>query len=228
MAGIDSYTKLLLHCNGLDAATSIIDSATGKTVTPVGTAQLDTAQKKFGSAALLLDGNSDRLNLADNADWDLFANQADICTIDFFIKFASAPAANTEIDFVMHKHPSVDTRWFVGYYNNLFFCFVNNGSVTFNPGSTGVISDTNWHHVAFVKNGTTFKIFLDGVQVYSGTSSVTLATDGSLAIGGSVNNNNWVNGWIDEFRISKGIARWTENFTPPTYEYGRYSPAMFF
>ena len=81
----DSYTKALLHFDGADASTTITDES-GKTWTPAGTAQIDTAQYKFGTASLLLDGNSDLVYLADSSNWDVTADATDY-TIDFWIKF---------------------------------------------------------------------------------------------------------------------------------------------
>jgi hypothetical protein len=83
-----------------------------------------------------------------------------------------------------------------------------------------------WYHIAFERVATTCKIFIDGVsQTLTelnaiGTSDVG-DLSGNLVIGRNANAGwgQYVNGWIDEFRVSKGIARWTANFTPPTAEY---------
>ena len=57
---VDEYTKLLLHFGGADESTDFVDSGvTGHADTPIGTAQIDTAYKKFGTGSMLLDGNSD-------------------------------------------------------------------------------------------------------------------------------------------------------------------------
>src|SRR3990167_5725818 len=75
----DSYTQLLLHCDGVDAATTFTDEI-GKAVTANGNAQIDTAQKKFGTASGLFDGTGDYLSLADSDDWNFGAGDF---TIDF-------------------------------------------------------------------------------------------------------------------------------------------------
>jgi hypothetical protein len=78
------------------------------------------------------------------------------------------------------------------------------------------------YHVAVVRNGATCKIFIDGVS--QTITEIVAFTDGSvdigstLRVGGGISSGYW-NGWIDELRISKGIARWTEDFTPPTEPY---------
>jgi len=72
MAGIDKYTKIMLHNNGIDASTTFIDySYSPKTVTANGNAQIDTAQKKFGTGSCLLDASSGTfLSLANSADFN--------------------------------------------------------------------------------------------------------------------------------------------------------------
>jgi hypothetical protein len=80
-------------------------------------------------------------------------------------------------------------------------------------------ADSSWHHWAIVKEGTNVKIYRDGVlrNTIAGISSMD-PTSGNLQIG------TWAatdveTDQIDEFRVSKGIARWTENFTPPAAPY---------
>ncbi len=79
--GVDSYTKLMIHFDGVDAATADITATTGQTVSLEGNACLDTAQKTFGTASLLLDGTGDYATVQDHADWYF---GADPFTIDFW------------------------------------------------------------------------------------------------------------------------------------------------
>ena len=70
-AGFNANLKLLLHFDGSDGATTTTDSSNNeRTITLAGDAQLDTAQKKFGTASLLLDGNGDLASAADDGDFD--------------------------------------------------------------------------------------------------------------------------------------------------------------
>jgi len=77
--------------------------------------------------------------------------------------------------------------------------------------------NTGWHHVAFVRTGNLLKLFIDGVQEGGNVAITGTVNDSAnqFAIGqlGELVNLNW-NGWIDEFRLSVGIARWTANFIP--------------
>jgi len=88
--------------------------------------------------------------------------------------------------------------------------------------TTTTITDTNFHHVALVRNGNDLILFLDGLQedTFNFTGLTTQESSGKLSIGRSGEfNGQYFNGHVDEFRISKGIARWTTNFTPPTVAY---------
>jgi hypothetical protein len=73
-----------------------------------------------------------------------------------------------------------------------------------------------WTHIAFVRSGTTLTCFLNGVSVGTTTtaSSIGSASAGSY-IGSSQSGNYWF-GYIDDLRVTKGYARYTSNFTPPT------------
>lgn len=83
-----------------------------------------------------------------------------------------------------------------------------------------------WYHFAWVHIGATGvnQVFQDGVQIGAVTETtafpdVTGTTN--LFIGSSATPNNYLSGWLDEFRVSKGVARWTSNFTPPIGSYAR-------
>lgn len=214
----DSYTKLLLHCNGADAATSFVDSALTKTVTANGTAQLDTAQKKFGSASGLFDGDSDYLSLADSADWNL-SNGA--FTIDFWARWAALPANGVHMGFVTH-FTDVNNRWIFfmandgGTYNLKFYA----APTYVDAGEAMTLSIDTWYHLAVVRSGDSWYFFLNGTQLGTTiTDNRTLGDFTDFIIGKDFSTSGYFNGWIDEFRVSKGIARWTANFTPPTQEY---------
>lgn len=223
MAIDDSYTKLLLHCNGADASTTITDEA-GKSVTAVGNAQIDTAQSKFGGASLLLDGTGDYLTVPDSADWQLDGgSNSNAWTIDFQIRFAADPTGVT--CHILNQHVDTTNYWIVSKLstNALSFRVRQSDTDIITINNNWSPSANTWYHVAIVKNGTTgYMMFINGTQI--GTTQTDTSTipnyAGILNIGryGS-SASGLVNGWMDEIRISKGIARWTANFTAPTNEY---------
>lgn len=218
----DSYTKALLHFDGPDAGVAIIDES-GKTWTAVGNAQIDTAQYKFGGASLLLDGTGDYVKTPSDTDFNL---GSDDFTVDFRIRFNALPATNSNFALVHHVHTD-DSGWQINVYDDagvhsLDFRNYTGASYTIDiKKAITTLSTNTWYHIAVVRNGSNFYFFLDGVQQSTTGIDADTTTDNTaiLYLGSNRNGASAVNGWIDEFRLSKGIARWTANFTPPVTAY---------
>ena len=221
---VDSYTKLLLHCDGADASTIFVDSAiTPKTVTAYDNAQIDTANKQFGTGSALFDGTGDYLGIPNSADWDFGSGDF---TIDFWIYpidttrqaiFASTSDYWLGLDYCCQGTRNI----------NLFasatgtdWALINADSGGNGIGTISLVSET-WTHVAFVRHGNSWRTYINGVI------DVDITVSGTLTVKEETKNiGRWggdgiskFNGQIDEFRISKGIARWTAAFTPPTRSY---------
>ena len=103
------------------------------------------------------------------------------------------------------------------------------GSYVMTSAWSGVAVDT-WYHLEFVRSTTSAKIFIDGTsQTLTETTAFSTNDVGDLAAIltiGQQNSTSYINGYVDEFRISKGIARHTANFTAPTRQYGGPSHAI--
>ena len=87
------------------------------------------------------------------------------------------------------------------------------------PSVVGEVAVNNtWYHVAFVRDGTELRVFLNGALKNTnpiGTTSLN-APSGDMTIGGPAGSSGWTSdfrGYFDNFRISKGIVRWGSNFT---------------
>lgn len=219
--------KLLLHENGADASIVHTDSAQAKTVSPNGDAQLDTAQKKFGTASGLLDGTGDFLSIHDDSD---FAIGSGAWTIDCWIRMSSLPGSFYT---VASQTDTGNYSWVISIYKNapddyhVAYQYSLNGTDSFTLIDHAMtISANTWYHFACVRTGDTIKIFLDGNLVDSqnlgaGDSLYNSTADfliGSSCAGGSPGVNPFA-GWIDEFRFIKGTAVWTGAFTAPSAEY---------
>jgi hypothetical protein len=222
----DSYTKLLLHGDGTDGSSTILDASTNtrKTVTVNGNAQIDTDQKKFGSGSILFDGAGDYLSFDDSDDWNY--GNGDF-TIEFFVWFNSLTAEYAYIG-LYHQYQYAVSRISFIYYpvdNKLLFQSSTGSPQTYQANySVNWTPELNkWYHVAAVRYGTNFYIFIDGVS-QTLTTSTAISTnslpdvDSTLSIGryNDSGGSGSFNGRLDEYRISKGIARYTSNFTPPT------------
>lgn len=230
----DGYTVSLLHFNGTDGATSFIDES-GKTWTAAGSAQIDTAQSKFGGASLLLDGTTDYISTPDSADFN-FSNGN--FTIDFWFRAAST-MDNFDTWFGIWNSTPANTNYIKFDYGSggaIRFVVVASSSVVaeYTASSAQTFTAGTWYHLAVVRNGTNILIFKDGTSLTLTTStaisSSSLPDLTGAAVYGSdrANASRDINGHIDEARISKGIARWTANFTPPSIEYSGSTFFMMF
>lgn len=225
--GNDSFTKVLLHFDGADAGTIITDTNSGGGAhvwTAAGNANTDDAQKKFGATSLGLDGTGDWVTTPDSADFTLGSGA---WTVDLWFNCNAAGGVtsslagqsdnallNTSISFILYRSSA-----------NVIVADVQVGAtlsrVTGTTQFTNAVN-TGWHHVALVRTGNILRLFIDGLQ-----------EGGDVAITGTVNNSAnalrvgalgefvtspWT-GWIDEFRLSVGVARWTAAFNVPTREY---------
>jgi hypothetical protein len=215
--GGDVNTKALLHINGIDASTSFTDQ-TGRFWMANANAQIDTAQSKFGGASGLFDGNGDYIDALDHADFDVKNG-------DFTIDFWMRPAAIDQYCYVLAQAaPSgadSSVSWFIGLNANES---IRGGIVMgskYYTATTAVntYAANTWYHLALVRNGNVISLYVNGVA--SATITATGVTANNSAYKAALGrlgeyNGLYYNGWIDEFRFSKGIARWTSNFIPPT------------
>ena len=215
----DSYTTLLIHSDTSDGSTTFVDSsANGHTITAVGTAHHEADQAKFGATGIFFDGNSDALTLADHADWDFGTGDF---TVDCWYYGNSASG----YPFIIGSGGDSD-GWSFQHYNNnsIRFRFGEGSPGDIEVVSTGDMTFGVWHHLAAVVSSGTYYTFFDGKLKNTGT--VSAATNASSQVSGilwigrnTITTSYYLNGYVDEVRISKGIARWTENFTPPTRPY---------
>ena len=209
----DEFTVFLSHFDGANGSTTITDE-TGKSITAYGTAQLSTARKEFGTASLLLDGNSDYIDTPDSDDF--YFNTNDFC-IETWIYTTTLGSSQK----IFNQESSSPVTFIDAFYSSsvgLRWDIYNAGSalVGISEGTTALTANT-WHHVAFVRYGNKFSIYLDGVDVANVTTSVTVPNVSSdIRIGKARLSSQYWNGNFDEYRISNGSARYTGNFTPPT------------
>jgi hypothetical protein len=214
-------TKLLLHMDGTDGSTDFKDDSDSQhAVTANGDAQVDTAQSKFGGASGLFDGTGDYLSLADSADWSFGSGDF---TIEAWVK---ANAGGTQLMVMSSGLNGGLFGWSIqlgGTGDKFFRCDTDGGVFDALIGTTDIVTDGAWHHLACTRSGNTKRLFTDGVlEATSTISGVVNDVAGPLGIGAINVNGSWTqtwNGWIDEVRIVKGVAVWTSNFTPPTAPY---------
>jgi hypothetical protein len=231
MAGNDTACTLLLHFNGTDGSTSIPDDSlvgTHGSASVFGTAQLDTAVKTFGTASLLLDGDSDYITFPDSPDWDFSTTW----TIDTRVRFPALPSAGNGTFSMRHWDTAGDQRSWAMWIENIGGTYKLRLAYSTDGAVTTAIIDSNgltlsvdtWYHFAIIRNGNTITMTQDGVSI--GTGDVTGVTFfNATAVLNIGFYGYYHNGYLDEYRISK-IARWTSfPFTLPSDEYSEDTPA---
>ena len=205
-----SYVVLLLHMDGANGATTFTDSSTTpKSISRFGSAQISTAQSKFGGGSLFLNGSS-YLSLPQSFDWN-FSN-GDF-TVECWVYLLSQGRPEPEVGF-NHFFSVVDQNTF-GFksWRDAYYLYTGTTDVSTEIGP--VLN--SWQHLALSKNGASIKIFINGIQ--KGSSAVSPSKvfgSNGVAFIGSGYTGEYFHGYIDELRITKGVARYTTGFTPST------------
>lgn len=232
-AAVDAFTKLLLHLNGTDGATtSNDDSAFVHAISFFNGAQLDTAEFKFGTSSLLLDGSNDYISSPDDADWNFSTGDF---TLDTWVRFNALPVSTDRATLFSHykgSTPAIHSGgWLLSLYNDLGTYKLRLQTGTSYPNFD--VFDRNWtpltntwYHVEVSRSSGVLYMFVDGTLLGSSgayTADMSGASGVRLIVGAFDNDptpGGFVNGWIDEARVSKGIGRHTSNFSVATQQYG--------
>ncbi|WP_374249821.1 LamG-like jellyroll fold domain-containing protein [Thermomonas sp.] len=200
---------LLLHGAGSNGSTTITDSGfSGHTVAVAGNAQISTAQSKFGSSSIALDGTGDYLTVAASA-------QFSFGTGDFTVEAFVRPAVTAPEQALLSNYLNATTGWSFELNANTFhFACTGNGYDI--SGSTSVAANT-WHHVAVARAGGTLRLFVNGALDAAVSDSQACSSTADLMVGRlGTYDVIPLNGYLQEVRITKGVARYTAAFTPPT------------
>jgi hypothetical protein len=200
-----SGTSLLLK--GTDAG--IIDKAqTPRFVKLLGNTKSSTTQTKFLSSSMYFDGTGDYIE-ADDQDIGNFGS-GDFTAEGWFYLTAS-PSNYITIAETRGSGGST-TGWVMAISAGDFYVY--SGALIGAKGSA--ISSNTWYHWAFTRSGTDQKVFLNGTQTGSTYTTARNYTDNNFTIGAKHDASEFFTGYQSDVRITKGLARYTANFTPPT------------
>ena len=214
----DSNTKLLLHMNS-DFSDS---SDSNHTPTVVNGASIDTTIKKFGAGSgKFVRASTQHVYYPDSPDWDFGSGDF---TIESWLRTTDYTLNQIITDQFTDAANTVSLQFDL---NKMRFLFRSSGgSIILDSPTTGWVNDVQIH-IAVVRFGNLLDMYRNGINVASTSvafSGPTVAAD--LGIGGrAANGAAPFSGNLDEIRISKGIARWTTGFTPPTSEYNGAPPS---
>jgi len=223
-APLTAVTNTELLLNFQDAG--IYDRSGINNLDTVGDAQIDTAVVKYGTGSLEFDGSGDYLK-GIAPDDELNMGTGD-WTIEGWYYVKTRTTAYPLI--IGNNAPTYASGGLAITHSNNDFSGINHDKLTFanyNDISTQrllVASSAHnlnqWYHFALVRNGTNITMYRDGTSVASKTISSSLTYDWG-DVGVLVGGGNWdgagsySDAYYDDLRITKGVARYTSNFTPP-------------
>ena len=212
----ESGTQLLLNFTN----SGIYDATAKNVLETVGNAQVSTTQSKWSPTSMYFDGTGDYLQ---GPDSELVEFGSGNFTIETWVRFAALPSSGTYYTLVSKWDNSTQKSYLWYVYNasgtyQLYFTYTTNGSTNINPVATITPSINTWYYYAVSRSGANLRMFIDGTQV---GSTYNIATDtifgGTYQLQvGAATGANTLNGYMQDVRITKGYARYTANFTPPT------------
>jgi hypothetical protein len=198
-----SGTSLLLNYTNA----GMYDAATKNNLLGVGDTKVSTTQSKFAPTSVFFDGTGDSLQTPSTAI--LYPTISD----DFTAEMWAYPATPQEFAILMGFNSStVAAPWVLRISFSALEIILGNSSI-----NQGTVTVNQWNHIAFTKSGSTVRLFLNGVQQGSNATVSSITVGGmNFTIGDWSNGGRPFNGYIQDVRITKGVARYTANFTPPT------------
>lgn len=204
--------QVALLCDFTNAG--IFDNAAKNNLLTVGTARVSTAEKKFGTGSMLFNGSTDYLSTINKQNLSLGSGNF---TIECWVYANSIGSFNGVFAQWPNNGGSVNNSFVlesVGSNMEFYWCA---GSTLFGPATLGTITTGSWIHYAICRSGNTLYPFKNGILGTTVSITQTLNSPTSnITVGGLVGGSGYWNGYIDDLRITKGVARYTANFTPPT------------
>jgi hypothetical protein len=197
-------TSLLLNFTNA----GITDATAKNVLETVGNAQISTSVSKFGGGSMYFDGTGDYL-VAPNSP---LLDQIGDFTHEMWY-YRSGNGAAGQFDVCFYKDITNYLYMVVDRNNSYKACIVKHNIGFIITGTTALASAT-WYHLAFSRSGSTVRLFVNGVLDGSATESTNTSGSAVSYFGGSAGHT--FNGYIDDMRITRGYARYTANFTPPT------------
>ena len=205
-----SNTQLVMY-NGQDA--NVYDAAAGNTLLLINDTQSSTTQRKFTtSSSIYFDGTGDAIDIPRAQELLTFY------TGDFTIECWFRPSAVNRNTAIMDFRPNstAGSYPFIQPLNtDLRFQNVSSGTLT----ASGVLAADTWIHIAVVRSNGTTTLYTDGISRDTGADTTNYGCRSVPNIGKHNYAGLNLYGYLQDLRISKGYARYTANFTPPTAEF---------
>lgn len=223
-----AYPGFHCHFNG----TSFVDER-GAAITANGNAVISTTQSKFGGTSGYFDGTGDYIEMPNSSVFDIGSG-------DFTIECWIYPTAGPQLwagaywAVIIAKDSSSGLAYRSFWlrmggvdgtaYGYLQLALTPDGTNFENITKSFSFSLNTWYHIAAVRKGSTYELFVNGNSIGTGTASLSAQTSTSTI---RIGRDGWgygdFTGYIDEFRFTKGFARYTKSFTPASIPFAHSS-----
>lgn len=209
-APLTNIANTSLLCNFTNAG--IFDQTAKNVLETIGDAKVSTAQYKYGTASMYFDGTGDYLVTQSSA---LNALGSGDFTIEMWLYPSNTNSAYRAI-IASDAYAATTNGWTVYQNGTSIEMYYSSGGSTPNIfTATSALTSSVWQHFALVRSSGTLKAYVNGTQVASVSNSINFV-GGKIFIGDNNAGDYFFNGYIDDLRITRGSARYTTNFTPPT------------
>ena len=216
---IDSYVKLMMHMDN-----NLVDSSlTPKTGISSHGIGFSNTIDKWDYSVLCARASQGYVSVPDSPDWDFNTGDFTVECWAYFTSLPGAPGTSTR-DILLSRINGSDNGWVLwADSSGLQFGYAIPAYPTGNYSIYGYNTwqINTWYHCAVVRFGSIATVYVNGIAVGTGTIYQGTIRDSALTlyIGVMQNPVIYMDGYVDEVRISKGIARWQTNFTPPPAPY---------
>ncbi len=213
-SGDASFANVSLLLHG-DTASVVDSSNKGLAVSKFGNATVSSSVAKFGGSALTLDGSGDYFTLPSSA---YFGFGTGDFTIEAWVNPNGAQQASAAVlDFRAAGGGSTQAKPTIFLAGSAFSYFANGVTPS---GMSGTVSLNAWHHVAYSRTAGVGRLFVDGAQVGANyADSLNYGASADLVIGEVGDSRTYGAGYfkggIDDVRVTKGVGRYTTNFSVP-------------
>ena len=196
-----------------DVSNEINSGSTTKTITTNGNAAASNAQYKFYDSSYLFDGTGDYLSVSSTTDFDFGTGDY---TAEAWV-YLTATGDEYVCSMETNNTGSPAPWWGINFYSNNTIRVGRTGDSDGDPEHliAQSFSTNTWYHIAVSRESGVSRVFLDGTEIDEVNANRSVTRNGSFKLGRSAAGGLDFNGYIQDFRIYKGVAKYTASFTPP-------------
>jgi hypothetical protein len=206
LTAISGTSLLTYFTNG-----AIFDNAMMNNLETAGNAQISTSVVKYGTGSMSFDGTGDALYSTSQATT---FGTGDF-TLEFWIYFNAVNNSTVKFIYDMRNSGATSASFLAQEVGNNWTYWNGAGTSISSGFTSSTFTASTWTHVAICRSSGTTRFFAGGTLANSASDTSNYANS-TLTFGARYSISDALNGYIDDLRITKGFARYTANFTPPT------------